>query len=574
MMQRKIFYTYFFRLLVLSLLPIILLTLVYLSVSIPEQKEALLEEGRNNLALIQENISLLLNDSTKIMSLVYTAPNMYMLSQVLDKSEHNYMEYIFYKQLASQMNSIVNLRDYIDSIYVYIPNNREAFLTSQANIFTLYGAMDRNWLSACAGGDNYRLIKRQANLFAFITASRDYLTIIEENGKGLVVAVNVMASYFKRIFENLNLKQGQKIMILNRGAVLFSSDGNYDNTGLLDGPYSWGNAVMEGRHHLVLRSFSHNMGLEFISLVPSSVAYAGIYKLFAVFLCTAVVCILTTVVYSVHYASRMAGQLSSIVELMEAASRNRPLPEVRKLKNDVYNYILTNMMQTFVQNDYLKLSLNERRLRAISLELSALQYQMQPHFLLNTLQMINFEVLRISGKPCRANEMIEGLSRFLQYSLKAPDHDVRVEEETEATRYYTILMESRYGNRFRVNWEIAKAALSCRMPKFVLQPLIENSIRHGMDGEREDFFIEVIIHRDASGLGIIVRDNGRGLGSEQMTALRMSLMDFSGFNEKHIGLKNIFRRLNLRYEKDFKLILNSEPGKNFSVYIRLPLSEF
>jgi two-component system sensor histidine kinase YesM len=259
---------------------------------------------------------------------------------------------------------------------------------------------------------------------------------------------------------------------------------------------------------------------------------------------------------------------------MEAASQNRPLPEVRKLKNDIYNYILTSMMQTFVQNDYLKLSLNERKLRAISLELSALQYQMQPHFLLNTLQMINFEVLRINGKPCRANGMIEGLSHFLQYSLKAPDHDVRVEEETEATRYYTILMESRYGNRFRVNWEIAEATLSCRMPKFVLQPLIENSIRHGMDGERENFFIEVSIHRDASGLDIVVRDNGRGLRPEQMTALRTSLTDFSGFNEKHIGLKNIFRRLNLRYGEDFKLILNSEPGKNFSVYIRLPLSEF
>jgi hypothetical protein len=131
------------------------------------------------------------------------------------------MEYVFYKRFASQMNSIANSRDYIDSIYVYIPNNRGAFLTSQANIFTLYGAMDRNWLSVCAGEDNYRLIKRQANLFAFISASRDYLTIIEENSKGLVVAVNVMASYFKRIFENLNLKQGQKIMILNRGSVLF-----------------------------------------------------------------------------------------------------------------------------------------------------------------------------------------------------------------------------------------------------------------------------------------------------------------------------------------------------------------
>ncbi len=97
-----------------------------------------------------------------------------------------------------------------------------------------------------------------------------------------------------------------------------------------------------------------------------------------------------------------------------------------------------------------------------------MQYQINPHFLSNTLQTIDFEIMRLTNGPSKVNQMIEQLSEFLQYSLRSPKQEVSITEEIEATKIYINLMQERYPNRFEVKWEIDNTILSLPVPKLIL----------------------------------------------------------------------------------------------------------
>ena len=575
-MRRRFFIENMIRMLTLSLLPVLFLTLILFSILVPTEKRALESEAEINLSLLQENVDLLLNDSNKVMNML-SAPaysNSNSLYQILKSDKLDYMDFVILKQAAAQLNAIVNSRDYIDSIYVYIPNEKQRYLTNQANIYDMEAGPDKNWLSACSGNDSYRVIRRTTDLYA--SAPRDYLTVVQEDAKGNTVAVNIVVSYFKRLFSNSYTESGHAIILSDGVHALFSSSADFDAQELIRQLASQDDSqnLIQLGQNLIIRSHSHTTGLDFISVTPTAIAYSNIYRLITITCVTVFLCILMSVIVSYRHAINVSSQLYAILDLMDAAVSHRELPVVKQQRNDLYTYILTNMIQTFTQNDFLRVSLNEQKFQALSLELSALQYQINPHFLSNTLQMIDFEILKLAKMPTAANEMIQDLSCFLQYSLRAPKEDVTIAQEIEATVHYIALMSRRYKDQVAVSWDVEPSVMDQLIPKLILQPMIENCVTHGKESSPGKLTIRIRIAFQESDLVIQVADNGNGVSPERLETLRASLSNFQGFHEKHIGLQNLFRRLMLRFpEGQCHIFLDSQPGQGFSVTIRIHVKE-
>lgn len=579
-MRRRFFLENLTKMLALSLLPTITVTVVFMMILLPTEKRALQMETHNNLSLIQENMDLLLNDSNKVMNLLNIPTYANSIYGILESDGLDYINFLTLRQTASQLNAIVNSRSYINSIYVYLPNSKDAYLTNSGHIYTPDDEADKDWLTVCSGEKPYRLIRRQVNLYPGIETSQDYLTVIQENSKGYVTAVNIVVSYFKRLFGSLNLKEGEIILFVDDGKILLSTSATPPDEEMeyyLEALNQPGNPV-EFENMLVSHSHSSTTGLDFVSVTPKKVLYSSVYRLMVTAFITMSVCIVVSVLASIRYTSNVSRQLYSVVDLLEAAIANQPLPQIKNTDNSLYSHIITNIIQTFTQNDFLKVSLNEQKFRALSLELSALQYQINPHFLSNTLQMIDFEVLRIAKKPTPANQMIQKLSQFLQYSLCSPDSDVTLEQELEATKYYTALMEFRYDDQVAFCWDADPEVLSQPVPKLILQPVIENSIKHGMKEDEDTLHISVSAYRSEDGdFNLVVRDDGAGLQPEKLEELRASLSDFRGFQEQHIGLQNLFRRLQIRFSgEQCSIFLNSESGENFvlRIVIREPSENY
>lgn len=576
-MRKRFFLENLVRILTLSLIPVILITAVFIAVLLPSERNILQEENHNKLALIQENMELLLNDSNKVMNLLNIPSYANSIYQILEADTLDYVSFRTLNQTAAQLNAIVNSRSYIDSIYVYIPNEKGTYLTNTAHIYPLDAAEDPHWLSVCSGASPYRLIRRQASLYEGINSPRDYLTVVQENGKGHVVAVNIVVSYFKRLFQNLNLKQGEVILFVDNGTLLFSSGDTAASEAILQALYARSEALnlTEIDGMLVSRSHSSTTGVDFFSAVPKREIFSSVERLMTLSLAAMGVCILISILLSLRYSINVSRQLYSILDLMDAAISHQTLPTIKNSDNSLYSHIITNMIQTFTQNDFLRVSLSEQKFQAMTLELSALQYQINPHFLSNTLQMIDFEILRMAGRPSAANEMIQQLSRFLQYSLSSPNQDVTVEQETAATRYYTSLMARRHRGQVDFTWQIEDEVLSFPIPKLILQPVIENSIRHGLSGKETVLHIQILAEAYGEDeLRILIQDDGKGISPAQLQKLQASLTDFKGFQESHIGLQNLCRRLQLRFSQSgCSVILSSQPGQGFSVDIRIQTGE-
>jgi ligand-binding sensor domain-containing protein len=199
------------------------------------------------------------------------------------------------------------------------------------------------------------------------------------------------------------------------------------------------------------------------------------------------------------------------------------------------------------------------RLRSALLEaqLDALQFQLRPHFLFNTLNSI----LPLVGKdPDRARQMVVRLGELLRLSLRSEETPlVTLDEEIAMLETYLSIEQVRFRDRLEVSIMIDPDVTSARVPSFLLQPLVENAIKHGLPGRGGRGRIAVAAQRDAGGLALCVRDNGPGP--------RASSIDTSA----GIGLRNTRRRLEALYPGRYELELLEASGGGAEVRVRIPL---
>ena len=202
-------------------------------------------------------------------------------------------------------------------------------------------------------------------------------------------------------------------------------------------------------------------------------------------------------------------------------------------------------------------------------QLLALQSQINPHFLYNTLECINS-----AGAVCGSRdveEMSTALAFIFRYAIKG-GHVVRLRDELETLQAYISIQQIRFPDMFCVEYEIPAELEECRMLKFLLQPIAENSILHGFRNQKGPFLLRIGAWKEGPALVISVQDNGEGIPEEELIRLRQRL-SHPEEDQESIGLMNIQRRIRLYYGKDFGIEVESEAAKGTRITARLPLQE-
>jgi len=204
----------------------------------------------------------------------------------------------------------------------------------------------------------------------------------------------------------------------------------------------------------------------------------------------------------------------------------------------------------------------ERALRATELEkrlaqarLQALQMQLNPHFLFNTLNAIASLMHKdVNG----ADRMITRLAELLRYALESTEaHEVTLRQELAFLERYLEIEKTRFGPRLTVRLEISPDTLEALVPNLILQPLVENAIRHGIERRAKPGIIELRSWQDNGALKLELRDNGPGLASDQP-------------RREGIGLSNTRARLQHLYGAGQQLALNNVPEGGLRVEVSLP----
>ncbi len=210
-------------------------------------------------------------------------------------------------------------------------------------------------------------------------------------------------------------------------------------------------------------------------------------------------------------------------------------------------------------------------------EIKALQSQINPHFLFNTLESINW-MAQLNNVP-EISETVTDLSSIMEVGIGRDDKLITVEEEFNYTDKYISILKRRFEERIQLIKKVCDEVLKVRIPRLLIQPLIENAVYHGIEKSSNKGIINLNAYIVGQEVVIEVLDNGAGIDKEDLNILNEKLsMDndtyfksLSSKKSKSIGIENVNRRIKLFYGENYGLKIESEYGKWTKVIVRIPL---
>lgn len=197
-------------------------------------------------------------------------------------------------------------------------------------------------------------------------------------------------------------------------------------------------------------------------------------------------------------------------------------------------------------------------------ELDALQAQINPHFLFNTLNTI---IMFSRTNPETARRLLIRLASFFRHALKRHGHFNTLKEEIEYFNTYLILERARFREKLRVVREIDEELLEYKIPVLTIQPLVENAIKHGILPKPGQGTVQVTVRKHENEMLIVIRDDGVGIDP----ALQTKVLTPGFGSGNGVGLSNVHERLKGLFGEEYGLRIVSVPGEGTSVYVRIPL---
>jgi len=236
-----------------------------------------------------------------------------------------------------------------------------------------------------------------------------------------------------------------------------------------------------------------------------------------------------------------------------------------------FNLMVAGLERSIEDNYVTGLSLKDAELKKREAELYALQSQINPHFLFNTLESIRMKLIA-SDDPREASDMVLNLSKILRKSLNWHGNIVSVREEVELVRCYVEIQKYRFRNKITDELDVPDELAEMSIPKLIIQPIVENAIKHGIENKKGSGNIALRIRRQGDRVRIAIEDDGVGIDEQRLAAIRRSLTmkDAIRVEGRSIGLRNVHERIVLQYGKDYGLSIESGVNKGTTVVLEIP----
>ena len=263
-----------------------------------------------------------------------------------------------------------------------------------------------------------------------------------------------------------------------------------------------------------------------------------------------------------RFLGRPLRGLASAMESFESDAdhfAHKPVGGTREVQelSDSFEHMVLRIQE-------LMTTVREEEINLRKTELKALQAQINPHFLYNTLDSIAW--MCEQGRNADAVRMVHALARLFRISISRGHELIPIAKEIEHAESYLQIQMYRYKNQFTYDFDVDPDCLSYYCNKITLQPIIENSINHGLDLMVDEGRIDVLVRQDGDDIVFSVRDNGVGMSEEQIEAI----MQHGPTDRTGIGIKNVNDRLKIYFGKSYGLHITSEPDVGTCVEIRMP----
>lgn len=278
--------------------------------------------------------------------------------------------------------------------------------------------------------------------------------------------------------------------------------------------------------------------------------------------------ILISGIITIHFADDMEKSMNKITHAMDEVLGGNYSVQIETRREDELGKISRQFNYMIRQVDTSIKQENAALIREKNAEIKALEAQINPHFLYNTLDAINW--IAIENEQFVISRMLKNLAIILRYSIQKSNGVVILEDEIDYLKKYVLLQQQRFDFSFKCFLDIDESVKCCKIHKLLFQPLVENAIVHGFPGRSgEDTIWIKVCRQDEDTLNIVVRDNGVGMPPELIEELNQ--FDYRNNKmENSIGIRNVFMRVKYYYgDKGAFSVRSGEDGTEVSLWIQL-----
>lgn len=414
---------------------------------------------------------------------------------------------------------------------------------------------------------------RRMNLSDVSSGKVVRLSEIKENP---ILVINFLPQYFKTVLEKSNTNSSLEDMdyyVMDQGRnVVFSTDENVPLGSKYE--FNWVDSLTEedtqrgffieenGQRQLVTYSCSNITGWWVINKIPVSSLIGPISDRYLRYLIIAFFVLFLSAVCIAWFISKgINKQFYNVLGTIERIGHG-DFPEIQYDSEDEFAFFYEKLekmsmdLRNLIHENY------EVKLAQRDAQIKALNAQMNPHFLYNTLNIINWTCLE--GDMETTSHMLVNLSRMLQYSTYNTSPYVLLRNDLEWLKQYLYIMQLRFLSKFDVLLDVPERLLDIYVPKLFLQPFVENAIVHGFTNMQEKGLLEIHTEEEEGDVIFYVEDNGKGMTAEKAKAVMNG-------NPDSIGMANVNKRIKILYGEKYGVECYSQPDEGTCVMVRIPL---
>lgn len=314
-----------------------------------------------------------------------------------------------------------------------------------------------------------------------------------------------------------------------------------------------------------------------VSSVPLRVLYSDIYTLRdrILFSCLAVVIVFALATFLISYD--LISSINRIVLGMRRLQQGEDNVRIAVGRKDEIGYLGDTFNGMASEITMLEKWVYREQITRKDAEIKALQSQINPHFLFNTLESINW-MAQLDGAP-EISETVSALASLMEANISRHDKFVPLQKELDYVDDYMLIMKRRFADHLELVKDVDPGCLSTPVPRLLLQPIVENAVNHGVGNSRGKGVIRLSIRARGGDAVIAVEDNGAGIEPEKLEELnrRLSMDDEAYFESRKgktggIGMENVNRRIRLLYGTAYGITVESRLGEFTRVTMTVPLA--
>ncbi|QHW35000.1 sensor histidine kinase [Paenibacillus rhizovicinus] len=492
--------------------------------------------------------------------------------------------------IEGNISFIDNIKRGATSVYIFDQYGNGYYSAKSGGIRMNVKDSYQNWMTKAAHSSGEALLISTQKYTSTLKSTRYAFTVVRKiidnslHDIGLI-AVDANISVIEDQITKLDkVTRGKSLIFDSQGNVIYDSDKQLLATNISDRPMVQRAAGEEGSfymtedgvQHLYIYTKSPNTQWTVMTSIPVKELTRNTAVIRNVTWILTFLTIGIALLISIFFSFALTKPLRKMMRLMKRVQEGDFSVQFQVKRRDEIGQLGNQFNRMIVRIDDLIQDIYGMETKKKEAELHALQSQINPHFMYNTLESIRMAA-ELNDDTIAA-DMLAILGKLLRYSISDLNEKVTLGSEFNHIRYYVELLNYRYPDRFELTIDVPESLESYELLKLVLQPIVENTIYHGMDDNKPRMVITASARETEHAVFIRLTDDGIGMDEDTLDRLQQSIIgvnaregtNYAPFKRSGVGLRNVNERIRLHYGANFGLTVASEPGVGTQVTLKLP----